>query len=284
MRSVQAAFEMYVKLNKKVQPEVLMSVQTIDDPARLSDTIVAQPAHLKLADRQELLEMDDAVEAPRAAARADAGRDRDSPGGEEDPLARQEADGEDAEGILPERADAGDPEGAGWRRARRVQERDPGDRRDAQDQADEQGGHRQGQEGAQEAQDDAPDERRGDRRAQLHRLDPRAALVRQDRRDATTSTRPRRSSTRTTTACKKIKERILEYLAVQALDEEAQGPGALLRRPARRRQDEPRARASRGRRAASSCACRSAACATRPRSAATGARTSARCRASSSSR
>src|SRR3984893_16504196 len=40
MRSVQAAFELYVKLNKKVQPEVLMSVQTIDDPARLSDTIV----------------------------------------------------------------------------------------------------------------------------------------------------------------------------------------------------------------------------------------------------
>src|SRR5580704_10690818 len=35
MRSVQAALEMYVKLNKKVQPEVLMSVQTIDDPARL---------------------------------------------------------------------------------------------------------------------------------------------------------------------------------------------------------------------------------------------------------
>ena len=44
MRSVQAAFELYVKLNKKVQPEVLMSVQTIDDPARLGDTIVAQPA------------------------------------------------------------------------------------------------------------------------------------------------------------------------------------------------------------------------------------------------
>ena len=82
------------------------------------------------------------LEAPRASARADAGRDRDSPGGEEDPLARQEADGEDAEGILPERADAGHPEGAGRRRARRVQERDPGDRGDAQDQADEQGGHR----------------------------------------------------------------------------------------------------------------------------------------------
>ncbi len=53
MRSVQAAFEMYVKLNKKVQPEVLMSVQTIDDPARLSDTIVANLPTMKLTDRQD---------------------------------------------------------------------------------------------------------------------------------------------------------------------------------------------------------------------------------------
>jgi ATP-dependent Lon protease len=60
MRSVQSAFEMYVKLNKKVQPEVLMSVQTIDDPARLSDTIVANLPTVKLADRQALLEMEDA--------------------------------------------------------------------------------------------------------------------------------------------------------------------------------------------------------------------------------
>src|SRR5580692_2654284 len=59
MRSVQAAFEVYVKLNKKVQPEVLMSVQTIDDPARLSDTIVANLPTVKLADRQSLLEMED---------------------------------------------------------------------------------------------------------------------------------------------------------------------------------------------------------------------------------
>src|SRR5580692_6107603 len=61
MRSVQAAFELYVKLNKKVQPEVLMSVQTIDDPARLSDTIVANLPTIKLADRQALLEADDAI-------------------------------------------------------------------------------------------------------------------------------------------------------------------------------------------------------------------------------
>src|SRR5580704_4474093 len=60
IRSVQAAFEMYVKLNKKVQPEVLMSVQTIDDPARLSDQIVANLPTIKLSDRQNLLEMEDA--------------------------------------------------------------------------------------------------------------------------------------------------------------------------------------------------------------------------------
>ncbi|OJY26445.1 MAG: endopeptidase La [Myxococcales bacterium 68-20] len=61
MRSVQSAFEMYVKLNKKVQPEVLMSAQTIDDAARLADTIVANLPTIKLTDRQALLEMEDAV-------------------------------------------------------------------------------------------------------------------------------------------------------------------------------------------------------------------------------
>jgi ATP-dependent Lon protease len=60
MRSVQSAFEIYVKLNKKVQPEILMSVQTIDEPARLSDTIVANLPTVKLVDRQHLLETDDA--------------------------------------------------------------------------------------------------------------------------------------------------------------------------------------------------------------------------------
>jgi ATP-dependent Lon protease len=60
MRSVQGAFEIYVKLNKKVQPEILMGVQTIDDPARLSDAIVASLQTIKLVDKQALLEMEDA--------------------------------------------------------------------------------------------------------------------------------------------------------------------------------------------------------------------------------
>src|SRR6187431_3485118 len=60
IRSVQSTFEVYVKLNKKVQPEVLMSVQSIDDPSKLSDTIAANLPTIKLSDRQGLLEMADA--------------------------------------------------------------------------------------------------------------------------------------------------------------------------------------------------------------------------------
>jgi len=60
MRSVQGTFEMYVKLNKKVEPEVLMNVQAIDDPSRLSDTIIANLPTIKLSDRQALLETEDA--------------------------------------------------------------------------------------------------------------------------------------------------------------------------------------------------------------------------------
>jgi ATP-dependent Lon protease len=59
MRSVQSTFRDYVKLNKKIQPEVLMSVEAIDDPSRLADTIVANLPTIKLADRQGLLEMDE---------------------------------------------------------------------------------------------------------------------------------------------------------------------------------------------------------------------------------
>ena len=184
--------------------------------------------------------MEDAGEAARAPPRADAGRDRDSPGGEEDPLPRQEADGEDAEGVLPERADAGHPEGAGWRRARRVQERDSRDRREAQDQADEQRGHREGQEGAQEAQDDAPDERGSDRRAQLHRLDPRRCPGTTRPKSATTSSKAEKILDEDHYGLQEDQGAHPRVPRGAGAHEEAQGPDPLLRRPARRRQDEPR--------------------------------------------
>ena len=55
MRSVQSIFESYVKLNKRIPPEMLVSVQTIEDPGRLADTIVAHLS-LKLVDKQKILE------------------------------------------------------------------------------------------------------------------------------------------------------------------------------------------------------------------------------------
>ncbi len=59
MRSVQETFESYVKLNKRTPPEMLMTVQAIDDPSRLADTIVVHLTSIKLGDRQEILETND---------------------------------------------------------------------------------------------------------------------------------------------------------------------------------------------------------------------------------
>ena len=56
-RTVVTQFEQYIKLNKKIAPEVLVSINQIDDPSKLADT-VASHLGLKIADKQELLELD----------------------------------------------------------------------------------------------------------------------------------------------------------------------------------------------------------------------------------
>ena len=55
-RSATALFDQYVKLNKKVPPEVLTSLSSIEDPSRLADTMSAHMS-LKLEDKQHVLEM-----------------------------------------------------------------------------------------------------------------------------------------------------------------------------------------------------------------------------------
>jgi len=54
-RAVVSQFEQYVKLNKKVPPEVLVSLSQIDDSSKLADTVAAHLT-LKISDKQELLE------------------------------------------------------------------------------------------------------------------------------------------------------------------------------------------------------------------------------------
>ncbi len=55
VRAVLSQFEEYVKLSKKIPPEVLISVNQIEDYTKLADTIASHLA-LKLADKQALLE------------------------------------------------------------------------------------------------------------------------------------------------------------------------------------------------------------------------------------
>lgn len=56
VRSVKTTFETYVKLNKRIPPEILMRVSTIEHAGELSDIIVAQ-LNLKLEDKQKVLEI-----------------------------------------------------------------------------------------------------------------------------------------------------------------------------------------------------------------------------------
>ena len=55
-RAVITQFEQYIKLNKKIPPEVLVSINQIDDAAKLADT-VASHLSLKIAEKQQLLEL-----------------------------------------------------------------------------------------------------------------------------------------------------------------------------------------------------------------------------------
>jgi ATP-dependent Lon protease len=58
VRAIIAQFEQYVKLNKKVPPEILSSLSGIDEAGRLADTVAAHMA-LKLSEKQRVLEIRD---------------------------------------------------------------------------------------------------------------------------------------------------------------------------------------------------------------------------------
>jgi ATP-dependent Lon protease len=57
-RAVIAQFDQYVKLNKKIPPEILTSIAGIEEAGRLADTIAAH-LPLKIEQKQEILEMFD---------------------------------------------------------------------------------------------------------------------------------------------------------------------------------------------------------------------------------
>ena len=54
MRSTVKSFETYVKFNKRIPPEMVSSVTSIEDPGRLADTI-ASHLSVKVDEKQALL-------------------------------------------------------------------------------------------------------------------------------------------------------------------------------------------------------------------------------------
>jgi len=60
-RTVISQFEQYIKLNKKIPPEVLVSINQIEEPSKLADT-VASHLNLKIPEKQELLECQSVAE------------------------------------------------------------------------------------------------------------------------------------------------------------------------------------------------------------------------------
>jgi len=55
IRSIKTVFEQYVKINKRIPPELLMSISSINDPSKLADIIVAHLT-MKIGEKQEILE------------------------------------------------------------------------------------------------------------------------------------------------------------------------------------------------------------------------------------
>ena len=100
-RSVVGQFESYVKLNKKISPEVLGTLGQIDDHSKLADTIASHLA-IKISDKQELLETTVISERLEPCIWADGERNLSAAGGKEDPQQSQTPDGEDAARVLSE--------------------------------------------------------------------------------------------------------------------------------------------------------------------------------------
>ena len=272
MSKVIGLFEQYVKLSNNLHYDAMLAAVRVEDPGKLADTIAS---HLVVAGRGEAEPARDllAAGAPHPHRRHPRGRGRQAPGRPPHPGPRQEADGAGAEGVLPQREDEGDPEGAGpqgrpRQRGRRAAQEDRAG-------ADAEGRRGEGAPGAEAPRVDAADVGRGHRLAQLPRLADRRALARRRPASARTCTAAEQILNEDHYGLEKVKERIVEFLAVRQLVKKPEGPDPLLRRalPASARPRSPSR--SPAPRTASSCACRSAACATRPRSAATAAPTSA---------
>ena len=89
-RSVVNEFEGYVKLNKKMSPEVIGAVQQIDDYAKLADTVASHLA-VKIPDKQAVLEIPTITKRLEKVPGAHGKRDLGPAGGKAHPHAGSSA-------------------------------------------------------------------------------------------------------------------------------------------------------------------------------------------------
>ena len=167
-RTVVSQFEQYIKLNKKIAPEVLVSLNQIEEPSKLADT-VASHLNLKIAEKQELLEIakvGERLERVFGHMESEIGvlqvekRIRSRVKRQMEKTQREYYLNEQLKAIQKELGEGEDG-------------KDENAELEAQHQEDQavEGSAREGHAGAEEAQDHEPDERRGDGGAQLPRLD-----------------------------------------------------------------------------------------------------------------
>ena len=221
IRSVNSTFENYVKLNKKIPPEMIMSVASIDDPARLADTIVAHLG-IKLEDKQTLLELLDPAERLEKVLgymRSEIEilevekRIRTRVKKQMEKTQKEYYLNEQMRAIQKELGEKDEFKNE----IQELEEKIKQKKMSA-------GGAGQGGERAEEAQDDVADVRRGDRRSELHRLADHACRGTSTRKTSSTSTDAEKVLEEDHYGLEKVKQRILEYLAVQSLVGQLKGP------------------------------------------------------------
>ena len=233
MSRVVTLFEQYVKLSNNLHYDAMIAAVKVDDPGQARRHDCRAPARRRRR-KAEPARDQLAARAPQPHRRHPRGRGRQAPGRSPHPVAREEADGEGAEGVLPQREDEGDPEGAGPQG--REGQRDRGAEEENRAVADAEGRRGKGRPGAQAPRSDAADVGRGHRLAQLSRLAHRGAVAQEDQgkpRPQECRNHPQRGSLRAGEdqgAHPRVPRRARP-------GQEAEGDDPHLRRPSGRRQD-----------------------------------------------
>ena len=222
MRNVKAALEKSQNLGKPISPEVIVIANNMEEPGRLAD-LAASNLDLKVEDAQAILEAIDPVERLRRVHELMTKELEVLTMQQEISSQAKGRDGPEPARVLPAPAAEGDPVGA--RRGQRARPRRSRSYREkAAEGQDAEAGDGGGRAPAQEARAHAPRRGRDGDAAQLPRLDGDAALGQGHRRTTSTSSRRSRILDEDHYGLEKVKERILEYLAVRKLKEKTKGP------------------------------------------------------------